>query len=828
MKINSIYIESFGKFKKYSLEFNEGMNLIYGDNEAGKSTIMAFIEMMFYGKTAQEKSSDVSKSLRKKYTPWDGSAMGGDLEFTYGDRRYRIHKVFKKTIKSDEIALYDADTGEELALEKDEEIGQRFFGIDVGSFEKSVFISGFGGFAAQGQTNEDIAVKLANLVTTMDEEVSQSQVLGRLGDARELLRSRSGKKGILSELESKKIQLKDELVESKRLAGEQLELKNKQQALINQQNALLKQKEIINSNRRREQLKLRQQETEAKIVQQTSLMEEGSRVLSGKEEFDSDKYYFETFPDYINGADELLRTVNSQQNLVNQLKDKACAEFVDIPEEDITRARGLEKKRVRVSGIYDMVCDSYIPALEEYNQAKRSKEECQELMEALEPPARKQLILGIAFIVAGIAALAGILLTVIFAGVAILLVMAGLYFLIMYSNSRKKYINESEHITELIETHTNTEKEKATILYRVKHKLLDKGGEFFGYAECDFKGIMEMEYKGCCEALADIYDHYLVEGIDELEACASKNNEARVNKALYENALKDLEDKQNAYNVYSGGADLEALRLRWREIKDKEISFKAKAGMSEAALEDIMNELADRIKLLGKNKAELTEALEAEMANLAEDNKEPELLTEHELESELTYISEQLIDIASMMKAPSREPNQIEEELKEANEEYEEKKLLYECLVLAEDNMKKAVDDISRSFGPILNQKTAEIFFNITDGKYDNVMVDKEYGIQVKEQQGAYREWKFLSNGTTDQAYLALRLAMTRLITENGEKLPLMLDDVLLQYDDEREKRAMAYLTEYAGTVQLLMFTCRKPEEKYTKDKDITLITLLN
>lgn len=154
MKIDSIYIESFGKFKNYKLDFKDGMNIIYGDNEAGKSTIMAFIEMMFYGRTAQEKSTDVGKSLRKKYAPWDGSAMCGELEFSYGGRSYRIRKVFKKTIKTDIVRLYDAQTGEELELGRDEEIGHRFFGIDVGSFEKSVYISGFGGFASSGQTNE--------------------------------------------------------------------------------------------------------------------------------------------------------------------------------------------------------------------------------------------------------------------------------------------------------------------------------------------------------------------------------------------------------------------------------------------------------------------------------------------------------------------------------------------------------------------------------------------------------------------------------------------------------------------------------------------------
>ena len=221
MKIDSIYIESFGKFKNYKLDFKDGMNIIYGDNEAGKSTIMAFIEMMFYGRTAQEKSSDIGKSLRKKYAPWDGSAMCGELEFSYGGRRYRIRKVFKKTIKTDIVRLYDAQTGEELELGRDEEIGHRFFGIDVGSFEKSVYISGFGGFASSGQTNEDIAVRLSNLVTTMDEEVSQSTVLARLSRAKELLLSKSGNRGKLVQLTQELENVQTELIKNEELVRQQ-------------------------------------------------------------------------------------------------------------------------------------------------------------------------------------------------------------------------------------------------------------------------------------------------------------------------------------------------------------------------------------------------------------------------------------------------------------------------------------------------------------------------------------------------------------------------------------------------------------------------------
>ena len=128
--------------------------------------------------------------------------------------------------------------------------------------------------------------------------------------------------------------------------------------------------------------------------------------------------------------------------------------------------------------------------------------------------------------------------------------------------------------------------------------------------------------------------------------------------------------------------------------------------------------------------------------------------------------------------------------------------------------MQAAVDDISRSFGPVLNEKTAEIFSNLTGGRYEKVMVDKEYAIQAKPKAGGYHEWKYLSSGTTDQAYLSLRLAMTELITDNGERLPLMLDDVLLQYDAERAENALEYLKKYAQNAQILFFTCRNMQDE--------------
>ena len=79
MKINKIYISAFGGLKDFTLELNDSLNIIYGNNEDGKSTVAAFIKAMFYG--TGRNSRNLADSVRLKYTPWDNSTMAGRIYF---------------------------------------------------------------------------------------------------------------------------------------------------------------------------------------------------------------------------------------------------------------------------------------------------------------------------------------------------------------------------------------------------------------------------------------------------------------------------------------------------------------------------------------------------------------------------------------------------------------------------------------------------------------------------------------------------------------------------------------------------------------------------
>ena len=67
MKIKRVYIAAFGGLKNKTVDFKDGFNVIYGENENGKTTVMTFIKMMFYG--SERGSSALAKNPRKKYAP---------------------------------------------------------------------------------------------------------------------------------------------------------------------------------------------------------------------------------------------------------------------------------------------------------------------------------------------------------------------------------------------------------------------------------------------------------------------------------------------------------------------------------------------------------------------------------------------------------------------------------------------------------------------------------------------------------------------------------------------------------------------------------------
>lgn len=199
MRINRVHIISFGKFENFTIDFDNGFNMIYGENEYGKSTIMAFIAMMFYGcPSGNKKGRDISRNLRTRYMPWSGKRMEGILEFQHMGDMYRVEKIWGKSEKSDRVRIYKNGV-EDVVLKPGEDVGWHFLNMDAKTFERSIYIGGESFFEDTGE-GDSISDKISNISSTGDEAVSADSMIKKLNEVREGLVSRSGRAGELVKL----------------------------------------------------------------------------------------------------------------------------------------------------------------------------------------------------------------------------------------------------------------------------------------------------------------------------------------------------------------------------------------------------------------------------------------------------------------------------------------------------------------------------------------------------------------------------------------------------------------------------------------------------
>ena len=138
-------------------------------------------------------------------------------------------------------------------------------------------------------------------------------------------------------------------------------------------------------------------------------------------------------------------------------------------------------------------------------------------------------------------------------------------------------------------------------------------------------------------------------------------------------------------------------------------------------------------------------------------------------------------------------------------------RLTYTALELALHTLEDATATLQRRFAPRIAQSAQEIFCHITDGRYDRLMLQQDLSIQAAAGEDvALRSAQWRSEGTVDQLYFALRLAVARELTPAA---PMILDDALVRFDDTRHSLAMQQLRREAESRQILLFTCQSREQ---------------
>ena len=162
MKILDLYINGFGKFHGRNLSFGDGLNIVYGKNEAGKSTIHTFIRGMLFG-IERQRGRASKGDLYTRYEPWENSGTyEGQLRLEHNGHIYRIQRIFQKSRK--EFKIVDETAGKEIQATKafmDELLG----GLSETVYNNTISIGQLKAATDEGMVGE-LKNYIANLNTT--------------------------------------------------------------------------------------------------------------------------------------------------------------------------------------------------------------------------------------------------------------------------------------------------------------------------------------------------------------------------------------------------------------------------------------------------------------------------------------------------------------------------------------------------------------------------------------------------------------------------------------------------------------------------------------
>ena len=179
-----------------------------------------------------------------------------------------------------------------------------------------------------------------------------------------------------------------------------------------------------------------------------------------------------------------------------------------------------------------------------------------------------------------------------------------------------------------------------------------------------------------------------------------------------------------------------------------------------------------------------------------------------EARAKCSRISAQMAEHSGRLAAMG-DPLVLGSEISRMEAEYAEISAEYDAIALAIDTMRKADEDIQSRFSPALGKLAAEYMQFVTDGKYDGAMLDRDFSATVHEAGGNVpRNAEYLSAGTLDLMYLAVRLAVCSLALPESANCPLIIDDALVNFDADRRRQAMALLEKIAQERQVILFAC--------------------
>jgi len=742
--IKELYIAEFGGIKDKRIEFGNSkmLNVIYGENESGKSTVFLFIKFMLYG--LQRKSQ--TNTERERSLSWSGSIASGSMTVEYNGKDFRIERTVSDRARGEKLVIFSLENGAPISTDKTP--GEYFLGVPRETFESSACV---GQMRSSDINGEKTAQSLSNILSSADEGVDSAAILKDLNAIRVSYLHKNQGGGMLFDDEAKINSLRMKLDEAKNasLAIEGKSdnfdnIKKEYEALkldLEEKDALVSQFNKIGILKRFEALRVKESELPS--------------VVGKKDIFANAALSTEYFPDRIHVA-ELRAASRELFEREKVFEEKGRKKAQCVPNYDVELATMGE--RAEQSGGRD----SIITPLREAISKARSKSKVGATLGIFAIALAALSVVG--FLLFGIIALAIAL------SITVSLGAASVSILLKASKDRKCAVQEYNEVAD--------------------------------------------SYGATPDSLGERID----EATSELARMRAYNAQNAKIVAEFEFAEETLEGaKQRAYKllVLTQGEhaepdcellDKEAIRLNnflneYDELAKEEDAFLR-------MLENERNSLARYNE--EKLRSEITVKIEdatPEAVEEAERSKSFLLAKKSAYENKIAFLQNELI----ALRIKAEDPMPIADRLALLEEKNKKDREFYNALLLAMNVIEESSTSMRGNVTPIISKTASEFMARMSNDKYNVLRTNARLGLML-DKDGFAINSEFLSAGTKDIAYIALRIALIMQIYKN-ERTPIIFDESFCQLDDNRLLSAMKLLFSLADEgMQIILFTSHRRE----------------
>ena len=733
MKFHSVTLSHFGKLTDRTFSFSDGLNLIYGENEAGKSTLAAYLKFMLYG-FPQKGARNAAGNDKLHFMPWNGGAAAGKAEISLSDGT--LFSIARSVGAKNVLTVTEQNTGRERRFGK--ALGEELLGVDDAAFSRMAYIRENN---VSADRLDSLSESVQNIVLSGNESVSIEKAQKKLRDLRNSYRGRIKGSGKCAELEERiralRYDFDKESETHKILLGAEAKLAETKKAIErNDQKQALLEKELLNI-----------EAYEAKTVLDA--------VLESRRAYDAAKSEYDAARAELSGGNltaEALDAVLTAAGRVNLAKEQT-----ENTEKALLAVREALTERENENALL--------------SKAKTLSETPEKLLfesQKKASSAKKCGIAALCFLVPTVLSSALFLLKI-FPQYALYLTLAGGVCALLFLLFTALFFGKRAG---------------------VKNYLVENG-----FSTRD-------ELAEFCEALPKI------------KATLSELSERE--KVLSEELSRRKEENERAARALrelldSCGTDtddpfgfVETMRQKLSVLSEKETEYRRRESAYEAylATQDLPS-LNEKAKCLSEipTRDKKTVLRDLEFLKKARDPL---------VEKEKEYIRAAAAPSSTRRKPAEilAERTALEAKLSEANE-------AADALELAMTALDNACEEMRLGVSPRIAKRADELFRLFTGNEKDSLSLSPEF-VLTAEKEGFLREDGQLSAGTSDAAYLAVRLALCENLFR--ETPILILDEPFAHMDENRMRRTLAGIRNISDRFQIFLFSCHEREVTAVKE----------